>query len=129
MATAGLTKTAGQMFAFVFGIVYIAVGLLGFAFLGGEKKIFDLFGIDVLHNVAHLGIGAALLFGSSSPRPARIVNLVVGGVYLLLAILGFAGILEYGDILNINDADNVLHIATAALALYFGTAGSGLTGG
>lgn len=126
MATVWMTKTPGQMFAFVFGIVYIAIGLLGFVFLGGERQIFGIFGIDFLHNVAHLAIGALLLFTSSDSWRARIANLIVGGVYLLLAVLGFAGILEPGKILNVNDADNILHIATAGIALYFGTLGSGM---
>lgn len=117
------------MFALVFGVVYLVVGLVGFAATGfdnfasetGEKLI--VFAINPLHNIAHIGVGALLLVGSSRHETAKSVNLVVGIVYLLLAILGFAGVLVE-DLLNVNQADNFLHIATAALALYFGTAGA-----
>lgn len=126
-SSASTQKTPGQMFALVFGIVYIAVGLLGFAFLGSTpetREILNVLGIDILHNVAHLAIGGLLLFGSKDGATARMANLVVGTAYLLLAIIGFAGILEQGDILNLNLADNFLHISTAVLALYFGTVGA-----
>ena len=118
------------MFALVFGVVYLVVGLVGFAVTGfdnfasevpGEKLL--VFAVNPLHNIAHLGVGALLLVGSSRHETAKSVNLMVGVVYLLLAILGFAGILIM-DLLNINQADNFLHIATAALAIYFGTAGA-----
>lgn len=55
-------------------------------------------------------------------------NLVVGIVYLLLGVLGLFGILiEDGQAIDLNNnaAGTALHFATAALALYFGTAGSG----
>lgn len=117
------------MFALAFGIVYLVVGLVGFAVTGfdnfaaetNEKLI--VFAINPLHNIAHIGVGALLLVGSGRHETAKSVNLMVGIVYLLLAILGFAGVLVE-DLLNVNQADNFLHIGTAALALYFGTAGA-----
>ena len=118
------------MFALAFGVVYLVVGLVGFAVTGfdnfasevpGDKLI--VFAINPLHNIAHIGVGALLLVGSSRHETAKSVNLMVGVVYLLLAILGFAGVLVE-DLLNVNQADNFLHIGTAALAIYFGTAGA-----
>ncbi|HVF54430.1 MAG TPA: DUF4383 domain-containing protein [Actinomycetota bacterium] len=127
MATATEAKTPGQLFALVFGVVYILVGLVGFAYLDEPQEIFGIFGVDMLHNIAHLGIGGLLVFGSRTPALAKTINLVVGIVYLLLAILGFASVLDEDTVLHINSADNILHIVTAVLALYFGTAG-GRTG-
>ena len=130
MSTAVGDKTPAQMFALVFGVVYLVVGLVGFAVTGfdnfasevpGEKLL--VFAVNPLHNIAHLGVGALLLVGSSSHEKAKSVNLMVGIDYLLLAILGFAGVLVE-DLLNVNQADNFLHIGTAALAIYFGTAGA-----
>lgn len=119
------------MFALVFGVVYLVVGLVGFAITGfdnfasnaepGEKLI--LFAINPLHNIAHLGVGILLLVGSSKHDTAKSVNLMVGIVYLLLGILGVAGVLV-NDVINNNSADTFLHFATAALAIYFGTAGA-----
>ena len=129
-SAAGSAKTPGQLFALVFGAIYILVGILGFIdpLVNDQDKLLGLFGVNGLHNVAHLAIGALLLFGSRAPDTARMVNLVVGVVYLLLGILGIFGtLIQEGDALDLNNnaADTALHFATAALALYFGTAGSG----
>ncbi len=128
---AGTTKTPGQLFALVFGAVYVLIGILGFIdpLVSSDDKLLGIFGISALHNVAHLAVGALLLIGSRAPDTARMVNLVVGVVYLLLGVLGLFGILiESGQAIDLNNnaADTVLHFATAALALYFGTAGSGV---
>lgn len=127
----GTAKTPGQLFGLVFGAVYVLVGILGFIdpLVDDQDRLLGIFGITPLHNVAHLAVGALLLFGSRAPDTARMVNLVVGVVYLLLGVLGLFGILiEDGQAIDLNNnaADTVLHFATAALALYFGTAGSGV---
>lgn len=118
------------MFGLAFGVVYLVVGLVGFAITGfdnfaaqTDEKLL-VFAINPLHNVAHLGVGALLLFGSSRHETAKSVNLVVGIVYLLLGILGLAGGILVEDLLNNNTADTFLHLGTAALAIYFGTAGA-----
>ena len=130
-SSAGSAKTPGQLFALVFGAVYVLVGIMGFIdpLVDDQDKLLGIFGVNGLHNVAHLAVGALLLFGSRAPDTARMVNLVVGVVYLLLGVLGLFGILiEEGQSLDLNNnaADTALHFGTAALALYFGTAGSGV---
>jgi Domain of unknown function (DUF4383) len=130
-SAAGSAKTPGQLFALVFGAIYVLVGILGFIdpLVNDQDKLLGLFGVNALHNVAHLTVGALLLFGSRAPDTARMVNLVVGVVYLLLGVLGLFGtLIQEGEALDLNNnaADTALHFATAALALYFGTAGSGV---
>jgi hypothetical protein len=130
MPTAVGDKTPAQLFALAFGVVYLVVGLVGFAITGfddfasqtSEKLL--VFAINPLHNVAHLGVGALLLIGSGRHETAKSINLTVGIVYLLLGILGLAGGVVVEDLLNNNSADTFLHLATAALAIYFGTAGA-----
>lgn len=114
------------MFALVFGVIYVVVGILGFfvaatPFVGETGKNLIVFELNGLHNLAHILVGALLLAGSRTAASARSVNILVGAVYLLLAILGFAGVLVQ-DLLSVNAADNVLHLVTAVLALYFGLA-------
>ena len=121
MATA--SKTPTQTFAMVFGGVYVLVGLLGFFM----DPILGIFEVNLLHNIAHLAVGGLFLMGSRTHDMAKQVSLIIGVVYGLLAVLGFAGILV-PDLLDANTADDFLHLGTAALALYFGTAGSKVTG-
>ncbi len=130
MATATRTvdRTPAQMFALVFGVVYLAIGLIGFAVTGFDQfaantdETLIVFQVNPLHNIVHLAIGALLLAGSRAHDSAKTVNTVVGAVYLLVAILGFAGVVV-DELINNNAADNFLHLGSGALALYFGLAG------
>ena len=118
------------MFALAFGVVYLALGLIGFAFTGLENFAAEsndkllVFAINPLHNIAHIGVGALFLAGSRSHAAAKSVNLMIGVVYLLLGVLGLAGGVIVEDLLNNNSADTFLHLGTGALAIYFGTAGA-----
>jgi hypothetical protein len=119
-----------RRFAAVFGAVYVLVGLAGFVVTGlsdfaassSDKLI--LFGLNPLHNIVHLLVGAAWLISSRSEQSARVVSAAIGAVYLLV---GVAGLFITGNsdlnLLNLNQPDNVLHLGSAVLALYFGLAG------
>jgi hypothetical protein len=119
-----------RRFAAVFGAVYVLVGLAGFVVTGlsdfaatsSDKLI--LFGLNPLHNIVHLLVGAVWLVSSRSEQSARMVSAAIGAVYLLV---GVAGLFITGNsdlnLLNLNQPDNVLHLGSAVLALYFGLAG------
>jgi uncharacterized protein DUF4383 len=120
-----------RRFAQVFGVVYVLVGLIGFVVTGfggfassepgGSVLIFD---VNPLHNLVHLAVGAAWLASSARVETARTISLVIGATYLAVAVLGLF-ITGNGDlnILALNQADNVLHLLSGALGLYFGLAG------
>jgi vacuolar-type H+-ATPase subunit I/STV1 len=119
-----------QRFAQVFGAVYLLVGLLGFTFTGfggfaatSDDKLL-LFGVNPLHNIVHLAVGALWLASSRSEASARAVSILIGAVYLVVGVLGlFINGSSDLNILNINQPDNALHFASAALGLYCGLAG------
>lgn len=139
MATSGSAKSPAQTFALVFGAVYVLVGIAGFVVTGfGDFATFTdktliIFNINPLHNLVHLGIGAAWIFASRDHAMAKQVNLVIGVVYGLVAVLGFLEVEKVAEFLNIyegsGDPDNFLHLASAAAALYFATAGAEGTSG
>jgi hypothetical protein len=125
MATAA-GRTPGQLFALVFGVVYALVGILGFV----NDPILGIFEVNALHNIVHLAVGAVWIFASNNVDTAKMVNLTFGVVYLLLAFLGFVAGDFMEDLLDIGSenqalADNLLHLATGILGVYFGTAGAG----
>jgi hypothetical protein len=117
-----------RRFALVFGAVYVAVGILGFIVTGfsgfaatsGDKLL--LFGVNPLHNLVHIAVGAVWLIASRKESTARLVSALIGAVYLLVGVLGLflAGGTSELNILNLNHPDNLLHFASALLALYFG---------
>ncbi len=113
-----------RTFAIVFGAVYFLVGVLGFIL---PSPLLGIFGVNALHNVAHLGVGALWLisaFMPIGPLTPRVTSQIIGIVYIVLAVLGFAAASVFNSLLNPGGdgllADNLLHVVTGALALYFG---------
>ena len=131
MATAARGKTPGQLFALVFGIVYLAVGLLGFAVTGFDdffstrtNEVLIIFPVNPAHNLVHILLGALWLGGSRTAAGAKSVNTLIGAAYLLVFLLGLVGLLEWLAIESGFNADQLLHLVSGAASLYFGTAGA-----
>ena len=111
----------------VFGIVFVALGVLGFvpAFTPDEH-LFGIFHVDAVHNVIHLASGVVALSCAGSTFAAKKYFQVFGIIYGLVALGGFMPFLQFGEdmkllgLTHMNMADNVLHIAIAASALYLG---------
>lgn len=118
-----------QKFTRVFGGVYVLVGIAGFlSAIGGTTSqtpndLLGLFEVTVIHNIIHLGVGVAFLAASGTDAMARTIATVVGVVYLLVGILGVLDVEFLGEQIGNSVADWLLHLATAALALYFGLSG------
>jgi len=123
-----MSSSPNRLLAAVFGAVYLLVGIagfvvtsgVGFAATEGEKLL--LFEVNPLHNIVHLGIGAALLLASRSVRSAKAVNVAVGAVYLLVGVVGLFLVGTAANIIALNGADNVLHLGSAILLLGVGLA-------
>lgn len=113
--------------AMVFGVVFVALGLLGFvpalapADETGTRLLLGLFEVDGVHNAVHLLSGIAALAASVNAGYSRLYFQVFGVVYALVAVLGFVMDPVLG-IIPVNMADNLLHVVIAASALYFGFA-------
>ena len=84
-----------------------------------EGNLLGIFPINAVHNVVHLVIGAALLYGATATPRAIAVAKVVGIVYLAVALLGFVAPDTFG-LMPIGGADIFLHLFTAAVLLYIG---------
>lgn len=126
--SSSLAKSPNRLVATIFGVIYLLVGLLGFAYTGGVDffdteggLLLGIFEVNPFHNVAHLLIGAILLIaGLKSVPAARSANIAVGAAYLLLGIIGLFLVDSPANILAINGADNVLHFGSAILLLAVG---------
>ncbi|HEY3436849.1 MAG TPA: DUF4383 domain-containing protein [Actinotalea sp.] len=124
-----MAHSPNRLLGAVFGAVYLLVGLVGFAVTGGlgfaesEGHALVVFDVNPLHNVVHLAIGATLLLAArASVRAAKGANATVGAVYLLVAVLGPFLMGSPANILALNGADNLLHLASALLLLVVGLA-------
>ena len=125
-----MSQSPNRLLGVIFGAVYLLIGILGFFYTSGTGfistsggLILGIFEVNILHNVAHLLIGAVLLIaGLSGARAAKGANSTVGAVYLLLGIVGLfiANGSNPFNILALNAADNVLHFASAVVLLAVG---------
>jgi hypothetical protein len=107
----------------VFGIVLVAIGVLGFIpALTPDNHLLGIFHVDAIHNVIHLASGiVALAAGFASDKAARMYFQIFGIVYGLVAVLGiFSGNNDILGLIANNTADVILHILIAGSALYFG---------
>ncbi len=113
----------------VLGSIYVVGGVLGFfgtgfgTITGFSTDTFLGFPVNVYHNIVHIGIGAFWLLGAFALTAAgnEGVNIAIGGVYLLAAVIGFLGYLPLLNIHAGNDVDNYLHLVTALVTVVFGT--------
>jgi hypothetical protein len=122
--TGRLTDSPNRLVAAIFGVVYLLIGVLGFIVTGfedfaGTDTNETLLGFELngLHNVVHLAIGAVLLAASRTVSSAKAANMFVGAVYLLVGIIGLFILDSDANILSLNGADNVLHLASALILL------------
>lgn len=109
--------------AIIFGVIMLAVGILGFIPQANPNgMLLGLFHVNLIHNLIHVATGiVAILCGLSSEYASRVYFQVFGIVYALVALLGF----YYGDrdILGLianNTADNILHVLIALASIYLG---------
>ncbi|MGH3328331.1 MAG: DUF4383 domain-containing protein [Streptomycetales bacterium] len=121
------TRSINQLLGYAFGAVYVLVGLVGFAVTQGvglaatQGHNLIIFEVNPLHNIVHVAVG--LLLGLGAMRgagPARVVNALVGGVYLAVGIAGLFILDSALNILALNHPDNILHLASALLLLAVG---------
>jgi hypothetical protein len=124
--SAARTWSPAQRFAVVFGVVYLAVAVAGFALTGfsvsgHHAHTLVIFAVNPLHNYIHLFLGVLWLVSVPKHSTARLANLVIGVVLGLVTVLGFFGGMGMLGMSGLADPDNFLHLATASLALYFGS--------
>ena len=130
-ATGVRAWTPAQRFAAVFGVVYLLVGVAGFAvtgfsdFAGHHHHTLLVFAVNPLHNLIHLVLAVVWLAAAPRHRTARLANLALGVVLGLVTVLGFVGVTNMLGMSGFADPDNFLHLATATLSLYFGTVAAG----
>ena len=127
-ASAGNTSTGArpwpQILALAFGAVYLLVGIVGFFVTrfdnfadNSQHEMLLFFMINPLHNVVHIVIGLAGLLLARTLAGARTYGWLLAVGYAAAFVYGLIAVGNDWDFLNINAADNVLHIATAVVGL------------
>ena len=109
-------------YARTLGIVLTLVGVLGFFVGTGTLIIFD---VNLTHSIVHAVSGLLGIFAgfALAGEYAALFNRVFGLVYLAVAVFGLFGVGFVVGLLNINLADNVLHILIAIATTAVGFSG------
>ena len=110
--------------AVLFGVVFLAVGILGFVpAVTKDQMLLGIFHVNPAHNCVHLLSGVvALICGMAGVGAARLYFKIFGLVYGAVAVLGF---LNPGDtmllgLISNNTATTWLHVVIAAVSLIIG---------
>jgi hypothetical protein len=118
-----MVKTA----AILFGIVFLAIGILGFVpgvttNVDGMPMLLGIFHVNPAHSVVHITSGIVFLIaGMAGAGPSRMWFRIFGGIYALVAVLGFMN--PNGPLLGMisnNPATTWLHVVLAAAMLFLG---------
>jgi hypothetical protein len=134
MAEGGYGKTRiARTYALIFGIAYVGVAVLEDALGGAGWKIGGtvILRVTALQNLIHWVVGVAVL-GSffAGEIAAKLVARVIGLVFVLVTVLGFAARTFTGKVLGFHGplpwSYNIVHLATAAAALVAGFAATKL---
>ena len=132
--TAGRTRSPVQLAALVVGVVFLAVGVLGFvpgvtsgyssmSFAGhmSDAKLLGIFQVSVLHNLVHLLFGVAGIVLSRTAARARSYLVFGGVIYAVLFVYGLVIDQTSGmNFVPINTADNWLHAGLAVGMILLG---------
>ncbi|SDC23204.1 protein of unknown function [Geodermatophilus telluris] len=117
-------KAWPQTLSLVFGVVYLLVGIVGFFVTGfdsfadnAQDEMLLIFMINPLHNIVHIVIGLAGIALSRTLAGARTYGWLLAVGYAAAFVYGLIAIGQSWDFLNVNAADNVLHVATAIVGL------------
>jgi hypothetical protein len=126
------TSSPARLYALLVGGVLTIAGIIGFfydsSFDTGDALTTDavlgILDVNGWHNVVHIVTG--LLGLAAVGYAARAYALVLGVVYVVVAIWGFAettnGVGVILDFLPVNTEDNILHLALGLTGLAAGAA-------
>ena len=127
-------RSTVQSAALLAGILFLAVGILGFVpgitthygdltFAGHDSgaKVLGIFQTSILHNIVHLLFGLAGIAMARSWEGARTFLIGGGVIYLVLFVYGlFAHGDSSANFIPVNSADNVLHVAFGVAMIVLG---------
>jgi amino acid permease len=143
-AMSSATSSNVQKAALAVGVVFLAVGVLGFIpgittdygsmqFAGHESEamLLGIFQVSILHNIVHLLFGVAGVMLARSFDGARAFLIGGGAIYLVLWIYGLFIDKESGvNFVPVNTADDWLHfvlgVGMVALGVVLGKQRPGL---
>jgi hypothetical protein len=107
----------------VLGLVYLLIGVLGFVpplvaptAMAGQGLLLGIFAVNAIHNLAHLLVGAALLYAGTSDGRFWAISRALAAVFALLVVGSVIAPIAEGIAINLPDTG--LHLASALALAY-----------
>jgi hypothetical protein len=100
------------------GLALAIAGIAGFFIPSGMLYVFEM---DTVHNIVYLACGLIGLFAfNSSQLYSRWYLILLGLVFAVVTVVGFAMSGDIFGLFHANMPDNYLHLAVAAVSLIVG---------
>jgi len=121
-------SSPNRLTAVIVGALYLVSGIAGFfvsagtgVFAATGRLLLGIFSINPAGAAVDILIAAALMIaGLSTIAASKIVNTIIGAVFLVLGIAGLFVIGTGLNVLALNGADNVVHFASSVILLAVG---------
>ena len=122
-----------RTFALIFGVIFLAVGILGFGVvpsllqdasgegMNAHGMLLGLFHVNMVHNIVHLLFGLWGLAASRSAGGSVGFFRAVAIIYALLAIMGLFEATKHGfGYVELGDKNVWLHAGLSVVGFFFG---------
>ena len=107
----------------VIGVVYLLIGVLGFVpplvvptAVAGQGLLLGIFAVNAIHNLAHLILGAVMLYAGSSAARFWLLSRTLAGVFAFLVVGSVIAPIAEGVAINLPDTG--LHLVSALAMAY-----------
>jgi hypothetical protein len=128
MPTSVLPVVSAQKISLALGAFYVLLGLVGFSPLvmaqapgqfgeANPSLLLGVFAVNTAGNLVHIALGGLMIWAGVSRPQWDVLTRSVAGVLAVLVLAGFIG--QFSEMLAINLADTILHLATALAFAYF----------
>jgi hypothetical protein len=112
-----MSRSAAVKISLGLGIAYLLIGVLGFvpgitqpSTAPGQGLLLGIFAVNTIHNLAHLILGAALVWAATTGDSVRMVNRGLAAVFAVLVVGSLVAPIVEG--VAINPPDTGLHLAS-----------------
>ena len=124
-----MSNSTAARISLVLGIVYVAIGVLGFipgitqpSGMPGQGLLLGVFAVNTVHNLAHLVLGATLIWASAQGERVRMINKGLAVVFAVLVVGSLVAPIVEG--VAINPPDTGLHLASLLVTAAVGFLGA-----
>jgi hypothetical protein len=120
-----MSRSAAVKISLGLGLVYLLIGVLGFipgitqpSTAPGQGLLLGIFAVNTVHNLAHLVLGAALVWAATTANNVRMVNRGMAAVFAILVIGSLVAPIVEG--VAINPPDTGLHLVSLLVTAAIG---------